>query len=227
MSFSPENAKALGRLVQSRITEKGIKNKAVMQKAGISRTYLAELKRGERYDSSHIQLARPSLDVLRRLDTVLGLGEEAYKLAGYSREEYSLEPSASSPQSVEYQWNKLFEVYVGELKQTFQSTGESNRGQMLEDISKVVKRYNLEAMVPATDPVKQISAAGFGKHLKQLRTNKGLTQAALAQLAGLDTTTISKFENDKQKPRKATLLALASCLDIDASQLLEPAGYTV
>jgi len=54
----------------------------------------------------------------------------------------------------------------------------------------------------------------FGARLRQARNKKMLTQSQVAQLIGIDYTTISKYENDRSQPDNETVQELASLYDI-------------
>lgn len=58
--------------------------------------------------------------------------------------------------------------------------------------------------------------------LKKLRLQKGLTQAALAKKAGLNTNAYAKIERGKSEPTLATIKKLTKALDVKASEIL---GY--
>tara|TARA_B100000809_G_C14748596_1_gene391270 strand:- start:15 stop:236 length:222 start_codon:yes stop_codon:yes gene_type:complete len=61
----------------------------------------------------------------------------------------------------------------------------------------------------------------FGKILKELRLEKGLTQEALAEHSNLGVTFISKLENGKRQPTITTLFQLAEALNIKPSEIIE------
>jgi transcriptional regulator with XRE-family HTH domain len=61
----------------------------------------------------------------------------------------------------------------------------------------------------------------FGQHLKRLRHQRGLSQAALAG-KGMSTTYLSRLESGLRRPTERAVTYLAEQLGIDASVLLEP-----
>ncbi len=61
---------------------------------------------------------------------------------------------------------------------------------------------------------------GFGKKLKSLREAAGLSQAALAELAGYKQVFISKLESETGAPYFATAIALAQALGVTLPDLL-------
>lgn len=60
----------------------------------------------------------------------------------------------------------------------------------------------------------------FGKTLQAYRKNAGLTQTALAKLAGTSTSYIGYLEAGKRMPTLATFLTLATVLKIESQELL-------
>jgi len=61
----------------------------------------------------------------------------------------------------------------------------------------------------------------FGERLKQLRTEKGLTQPQLAQLAGIEQSYLSKLENDKSAPSAEMFSTLLAGLGMDQAVFLK------
>ena len=64
----------------------------------------------------------------------------------------------------------------------------------------------------------------FGNFLCGLREAKGMTQLEIANMLGVTTAAVSKWENGESKPRTETLFKLAEILDISAEELM--AGKT-
>ena len=62
------------------------------------------------------------------------------------------------------------------------------------------------------------------KRIQQLRKDKGLSQEALADLAGLSIRTVQRIEAGVSKPRAFTLQALATALQVEIIELSEPDG---
>ncbi len=60
----------------------------------------------------------------------------------------------------------------------------------------------------------------FGEALKQVRTEKGLTQAGLAELCNLDVSYISMLERGVRQPSLEVIIVIAQGLKIDASELV-------
>lgn len=67
----------------------------------------------------------------------------------------------------------------------------------------------------------QAIAVAFGARLRQVRTELGLTQEALAEAAGLHPTFISNVERGYRVPSVPTLLKLAHGLDVQPSRLVD------
>lgn len=61
----------------------------------------------------------------------------------------------------------------------------------------------------------------FGERLKQIRTDKGLTQPQFAQMAGIEQSYLSKLENDKSVPSAEMFSTILSGLDMDEATFLE------
>lgn len=61
----------------------------------------------------------------------------------------------------------------------------------------------------------------FGERLKQLRTDKGLTQPQLAQLAGIEQSYLSKLENDKSVPSAEMFTTILAALEVDEATFLQ------
>lgn len=66
----------------------------------------------------------------------------------------------------------------------------------------------------------------LGKRLEELRVNKGLTQAQLAEALGVSLQTVFSWERDESLPETAKLWAIAAALDTTLCNLLEEdAGF--
>jgi len=63
--------------------------------------------------------------------------------------------------------------------------------------------------------------ARFSKNLRHERTERGLSQMALGNLAGLHFSEISLLERGGRDPRLSTIAKLARALKIPAAQLLD------
>ena len=74
-----------------------------------------------------------------------------------------------------------------------------------------------------------VSRAQLGAAIAQARSKAGLTQAELAQHAGLDESVLSALEQGQYKPASEELSRLAQALGVDELDLLRrPApGYLI
>jgi transcriptional regulator with XRE-family HTH domain len=61
----------------------------------------------------------------------------------------------------------------------------------------------------------------FGERLKQIRTEKGLTQPQFAQVAGIEQSYLSKLENDKSVPSTDMFFTILSGLGMDEATFLK------
>ncbi len=61
----------------------------------------------------------------------------------------------------------------------------------------------------------------FGLRLRQVRTERGLSQEELAQRTNLHTTVIGRFERGAREPRLTTILRLARGLEVPSSVLMD------
>ena len=59
-----------------------------------------------------------------------------------------------------------------------------------------------------------------GGKLKKQRTRRALTQAQLAERAGVTTATVARIERDEIEPRMTTLSKLAQALEVDPAELV-------
>ncbi len=62
---------------------------------------------------------------------------------------------------------------------------------------------------------------GFAKRLRQLRKQRGLSQAELAELVDVHYNHIGRYEREASRPSADTLARLADALDVSADYLLE------
>lgn len=59
----------------------------------------------------------------------------------------------------------------------------------------------------------------FGKRLKRIREQKGVSQNKLAELIGVSQTIISSYECDKSKPKFEHIVPIAKSLDVSPNEL--------
>ena len=68
----------------------------------------------------------------------------------------------------------------------------------------------------------------IGKHLKELRTQAGLTQAAVAEAIGVSVISYVRYETDKTRPRKKEIYEkLAKALNTSKDELMDLAEAVV
>ena len=61
----------------------------------------------------------------------------------------------------------------------------------------------------------------FGKRLKELRLERGLSQRALGEVFGVCNQTISFWENGSREPNLDDLLRIANYFDVSTDYLLD------
>lgn len=61
----------------------------------------------------------------------------------------------------------------------------------------------------------------IGDNLKRLRTLRALTQAELAQKAGLTPATVVRIERNQAEPHMSTIRKLAESLGVDPAELVK------
>lgn len=64
----------------------------------------------------------------------------------------------------------------------------------------------------------------LGRAIRDLRADQGLSQEALAELAGLHRTYMGGIERGERNPTYSNLLRVARALAVDLSKLIELAG---
>jgi transcriptional regulator with XRE-family HTH domain len=67
----------------------------------------------------------------------------------------------------------------------------------------------------------QSAVVYVGDRLKRLRILNALTQAELAEKAGLTTAAVARIERDEAEPRPTTLRKLAEALGVQPRELIE------
>ena len=61
--------------------------------------------------------------------------------------------------------------------------------------------------------------------LKKMRADSGLTQPALAEASGLDSSTVTRYESGERRPTAESCKRLAAALGVDRNALLLVCGY--
>jgi transcriptional regulator with XRE-family HTH domain len=72
--------------------------------------------------------------------------------------------------------------------------------------------------------VPTIEAVKVGKNLRRLREDRLLTQAELAERAGIALSSLVRIENDQVDPRFSSIRKLATALDVDPRELTKRKG---
>lgn len=78
---------------------------------------------------------------------------------------------------------------------------------------------------PRVEAIAASIRQSIGERIRLLRKHRGLTQQALANLAGIGRATLVRTENGEYLPRFSTLNALARALDIGPQDLLSDEAY--
>jgi transcriptional regulator with XRE-family HTH domain len=136
MAYNDAQLVELGKLIKNNRKQMNLTVRATADKAEITGSYIAMLETGKNPKTG--RPSRPSYDVLSRLDTVLGLGDEAYRLAGYIKRTVNSTDTKS-------QWDKLLESYLDELRDIFEPIEEGRKGKILEELSDLIKKYKPSA----------------------------------------------------------------------------------
>lgn len=77
---------------------------------------------------------------------------------------------------------------------------------------------NQQSAIPRIDTEEALKV--FGGRVRQARHARGLTQDALASVAGVDRKTISRIENSRFSPSLINVYAIAHALEVDAKDLI-------
>ena len=64
-------------------------------------------------------------------------------------------------------------------------------------------------------------SARLGKNLKQIRTQKGMTQGDIVRALGVSRSFVSNIENGKTNPTLSTIKRIADALGVSVDQLLK------
>jgi len=137
-----ETLRTLGKLMSAKRRELGLTCREVAGRSGISNAYLSALEHGVNPKTG--KPSRPSYDKLLQLGRTLGLGGEAYGLAGYDAPEEVSERTSRGTTLRDIQWEGLLNSYTDELRKALLNIGERRKGEMLEDISILVEKYRPE-----------------------------------------------------------------------------------
>jgi transcriptional regulator with XRE-family HTH domain len=72
--------------------------------------------------------------------------------------------------------------------------------------------------------VPTIEVVKIGRNLKRLREDRLLTQAELAERAGVALSSLVRIENDQVNPRFSSIRKLARALDVEPKELTKREG---
>lgn len=61
----------------------------------------------------------------------------------------------------------------------------------------------------------------FGKRVREIRVNKGISQEKAAELIGIDPVNYSRLENGLSFPRPENLVKLSEALNVELSELFQ------
>ena len=64
-------------------------------------------------------------------------------------------------------------------------------------------------------------AKKLGENLKKIRTEKNITQTALAESLDVDKSFVSNIENGKTNPTLSTISSIAKALSVSTNELLK------
>ncbi len=65
-----------------------------------------------------------------------------------------------------------------------------------------------------------LTVVKIGDNLKRWRIRRALTQAQLAERAGLGPNTVPRIERDEEEPHMTTVRKLADTLEVDPAELI-------
>ena len=68
----------------------------------------------------------------------------------------------------------------------------------------------------------ETAASRVGSRIRKIRTEKGITQAELGEMVGLNADRIQKYENGARKPKKDMLKSIAAALGVSTLALADP-----
>ncbi len=68
-------------------------------------------------------------------------------------------------------------------------------------------------------PIRSPAHAAFGNALREIRTQRGISQEAVADICGLDRTYISGIERGERNPSLTNILKIASALEVRPAEI--------
>ena len=68
----------------------------------------------------------------------------------------------------------------------------------------------------------ETAASRVGRRIRKIRTEKGISQAELGEMVGLNADRIQKYENGARKPKDDMLKSIAAALEVSTLALVDP-----
>jgi DNA-binding XRE family transcriptional regulator len=96
--------------------------------------------------------------------------------------------------------------------------GDQGAPDQSDHLASSVERRQIGSYLDQDPPTARIA---FGLRLRQVRTERGLSQDVLARRTDLHTTAIARFERGAREPRLTTILRLARGLEVPPSALMD------
>ncbi len=79
----------------------------------------------------------------------------------------------------------------------------------------------------ASSPIRKVLSMNFGEKLKQIRSEKNLTQPQFAEAIGIEQSYLSKLENDKSQPSADMFSTIVKALQLAPQQVLADIDRTI
>lgn len=105
---------------------------------------------------------------------------------------------------------------VAEVPRPLRSTED-----MLGEVLELLRGQRLVSTAEAEVTAQDLEAWGIGERVRQLRLNRNLTQAEMAERAGLSQSYISQVESGRLEPSLYSLRALMAALGVDLAEFAQ------
>jgi transcriptional regulator with XRE-family HTH domain len=200
-----EKTAACGRRIKAAREARGLSLSALARQVGVTPSYLSEVEHGAK---------RPSLAVLRRLAAVLNL-DPADLLPDKAR------PAALSP-------GERVRLLRQEKKLTLTALAEK-AGITPSYLSEIERGYANPALATLEQLARALEVSldqlwgplrSLGERVREVRENLGLSQAEVAERAGVSSGLVGQIERGEVQPSLATLEALAAALGVSPCFLI-------
>jgi transcriptional regulator with XRE-family HTH domain len=76
-------------------------------------------------------------------------------------------------------------------------------------------------------PIRSPAHAAFGNAIREIRTQRGISQEALADKCGLDRTYVSGIERGERNPSLTNILKIAGALEVRAAEIHDRADASL